>query len=195
MVEITTFPHFEVRIWNGASSAPVSDHPNRSLLRLESRRTEFDKIEQCLLPKWSYHDVFKDSKGKPYLRDGTHVSISHSGDYAAVAISTIPVGIDIQVQSPLLFKVRSKFCHPMELSQLSPSPEDELYLKIWCAKEAIFKINGQGGNFAKDIFCSDLNETSNFLTFHQQIEGNKLQDVGVHFLKKTNYFVAIAQTL
>lgn len=195
MIEIISNNHFEVRIWDNPSPAPISCHTQRNSIRLESKKLEFDRISQCLLPNWSFDDLFKDSKGKPHLRDGTHISISHSGDYAAIATATSPVGIDIQIQSPVLFKVREKFCHPIELDQLTQSTDDERYLMIWCAKEAIFKINGHGGNFSRDIFCTHLDQTSDYLIFHQQIQDNKSHNVGVHFFKKPNYFVAVAQNL
>lgn len=36
-------------------------------------------------------------KGKPYIRQVPwHYNLSHSGDYAALAVSDAPVGIDIQ---------------------------------------------------------------------------------------------------
>ena len=41
--------------------------------------------------------ILRDEMGKPYLKDSKlHFNVSHSGEYLAIAVSEILVGIDIQ---------------------------------------------------------------------------------------------------
>ena len=55
------------------------------------------------------HDLQYDNKGKPHLKDGKHISISHSFQYTGVIISDQPVGIDIEKQRPIIKKIAHKF--------------------------------------------------------------------------------------
>lgn len=101
---------------------------------------------------------------KPYLEnEAYHFSISHCSDYAAAIVSKNKrVGIDIEVPSPKVEKIKHKFLHKEELrivneesakfqaasdkqenqqSQGNRKPEtanDKLTL-LWSAKEAVFK--------------------------------------------------------
>jgi phosphopantetheinyl transferase len=90
---------------------------------------------------------------KPYLEDEAyHFSISHCGDYAAAIVSkTKRVGVDIEVPTPKVEKIKHKFLHAEELedinyevredSQDNPDPQtSNLKLTLlWSCKEAIFK--------------------------------------------------------
>ena len=52
---------------------------------------------RMLLGEFGYldSDMFYDSFGKPFLKDGKHISISHSYHFSTVVISTVKVGVDI----------------------------------------------------------------------------------------------------
>ncbi|MBT7825155.1 MAG: 4'-phosphopantetheinyl transferase superfamily protein [Bacteroidetes bacterium] len=86
-----------------------------------------------------------DIHGKPQLLNfDFEMSISHSADYAAVAISKKKVGIDIEEIKPVIKKICSKFMSEKEISEV-PIGEHEieqLYV-YWCTKESIFKLNGK----------------------------------------------------
>jgi phosphopantetheinyl transferase len=183
----------DIAIWEGAEEAPVSIHPGRESIRLVSRKQEWDRVEQCLLPRYSFDHVIKNEHGQPSLLDGTFLSISHSDRYAATAISNLPIGIDIQVPHDAVFKVRNKFCHTEELRFLENNPQDPRHLMIWCAKEAIFKIYGHGLDFAKEIKSDPFSPDSGTALFHQHSVCHKKSELVVHFIKNPLYFVAIAQ--
>ncbi|HNQ27892.1 MAG TPA: 4-phosphopantetheinyl transferase, partial [Aquaticitalea sp.] len=53
-----------------------------------------------LLAEFGYadEDLFYDDNGKPHLKDGKHISITHSFEFSAVIVSNNAVGIDIEKQ-------------------------------------------------------------------------------------------------
>lgn len=80
-----------------------------------------------------YHE-----SGRPYLEDDERsVSISHTHDYVAVAVSPRPIGIDIEAWGERAYKLRRRFLAPEELP-LVGHPEHDAVL-LWSAKEAVFK--------------------------------------------------------
>jgi phosphopantetheinyl transferase len=102
-----------------------------------------------------YIDCKVDSHGKPYLVNlPYHISLSHSFDYAAVMISkTDKVGIDIEQIKQKVERIAGKFMRPEELAFIDESQKIEHLYVCWCAKEAIYKCNGQKEvSFAHNIF-------------------------------------------
>lgn len=81
-------------------------------------------------------------KKKPYL-NGPHFNISHSGDLTVIAISPLPVGIDVEF-------VNEDFNFSSLLSECFTRPELQLinnridFYTFWTRKEAILKASGEG---------------------------------------------------
>ncbi|MEZ2339123.1 4'-phosphopantetheinyl transferase family protein [Mucilaginibacter sp. RCC_168] len=103
-----------------------------------------------------YIDCKVDAHGKPYLVNlPYHISLSHSFDYAAVMISkTHKVGIDIELIKQKVERIAGKFLRPDEMSFIINDEHkiEQLYV-CWCAKEAIYKCNGEKEvSFADNIF-------------------------------------------
>ncbi|QEC77866.1 4'-phosphopantetheinyl transferase family protein [Mucilaginibacter ginsenosidivorax] len=102
-----------------------------------------------------YIDCKVDAHGKPYLVNlPYHISLSHSFDYAAVMISkTHKVGIDIEQIKEKVERIASKFMRPDELAFIGEDKKIEHLYVCWCAKEAVYKCNGQKEvSFADNIF-------------------------------------------
>lgn len=86
-----------------------------------------------------------DENSKPFIDlSDDHISVSHSGEYAAVIISHLhPVGIDIEQISPRLHKVADKFMNEKEAGEgLKKMSTSDLCLH-WSAKEALYKLYGK----------------------------------------------------
>ena len=85
---------------------------------------------------------------KPFLPDEQyHFSISHCGDFAAAIVSkTERVGIDVELLTPRVEKIKHKFLHPDELQMVDRGTVDRIQLLtlLWSAKEAMFKWWGRG---------------------------------------------------
>jgi 4'-phosphopantetheinyl transferase len=89
--------------------------------------------------------------GKPLVRTalaaGIELSISHSGPLAAALATFFPCGLDVQLLTAVVLKVRDRFSTQEEralLAHLLPAPEAVQLALLWAAKEALRKaISGQ----------------------------------------------------
>ncbi|MGL5785875.1 MAG: 4'-phosphopantetheinyl transferase family protein [Bacteroidales bacterium] len=124
------------------------------------RRKEFLAVRSLLyklkgeLPEISYNEF-----GKPFLKDESYISISHTkATYAAVILSSNErCGIDIEMKHDRVRKVASRFISPEEQLFLSADQAVELeqLLIIWSAKETLFKsIDAPEIDFLKQMLTS-----------------------------------------
>lgn len=88
-----------------------------------------------------------DSDHKPYLSQHeptTSISVSHSGNFYAVAASLKGVvGIDIEARTNRVVKVRKRYLDEEELTFLYPDESTGGLEIAWSAKEALFKCIGK----------------------------------------------------
>ena len=93
--------------------------------------------------------------GKPYFphRLDMHFSISHSGEYWAVAFGGQELGLDIQRHEKRDYLALAKrWYHPQEyaaVEQYGPN----YFFDIWCAKESLIKCSGEGFSASFSTFC------------------------------------------
>jgi phosphopantetheinyl transferase len=121
-------------------------------------------IECSLLDK----DLYYNEHGRPLLKKDFKISISHSHNFAVIAISNTEIGIDIERNREKIISIADKFCD-LEFEFLNKV--DDHYIEklttIWAVKEAIFKIENQKGiSFKNHISVkrfeiSDKNITAN----------------------------------
>lgn len=102
---------------------------------------------RAMLNTTDYIDCQMDEHGKPYLvNSDTHISLSHSYDYAAVIVSkTKKVGIDIELIKHKIKLIKHKFLSDVELAQKQVGDNTDGLYVCWCAKEAIYKWHGKKG--------------------------------------------------
>jgi phosphopantetheinyl transferase len=146
--------------------------PDRAIpaIKLEKREREYIIGRLLLHMALPSHEMTFLDNGKPVLDERWHMSLSHSTELVALAIADVPVGLDLQAPDPKLLRIAPKYCSHKELEWLgSLNNPLEGALAIWSAKEAVFKIFGQGIEFAEDM------ETRMHLpsqpTFHVQYKG------------------------
>lgn len=93
-------------------------------------------------------DLSLGEHGKPYLTDYPNVefNVSHSGDYAVLALSGVPVGIDIQEKKVMeIDKLGKKIFTPTDYRKfLASSDRQELFFREWVRKESYVKMTGEG---------------------------------------------------
>ncbi|MBR0087568.1 MAG: 4'-phosphopantetheinyl transferase superfamily protein [Lachnospiraceae bacterium] len=106
--------------------------------------------------------------GKPYFEDMTdlYFSLSHSGTVAAAALADVPVGLDVE-------KIRESYRESLINRCLSPEEKavyDGDFTRVWCRKEALAKLSGEG------IFVSpvNINTLSEEALFREEI----IEDAG-----------------
>jgi len=102
---------------------------------------------RTMLNTADYIDCQMDDHGKPYLvNSDTHISLSHSYDYAAVLISkSKQVGVDIELIKMKIKSIKHKFLSDVELAQKQIGDNTNGLYVAWCAKEAIYKWHGKKG--------------------------------------------------
>lgn len=91
----------------------------------------------------TFQGLRKDEHGKPFLKNSTHyISLTHTIDYiAAVIHPTKQVGIDMERKHEKLLRTSRKYMTQSEMEQAqSDIPSHCIY---WCAKEAMYKLNGR----------------------------------------------------
>ena len=89
-------------------------------------------------------DLYYNSYGKPLLKDGRHISITHSFDFAAIIISRSEVGIDIEKNREKIVKIQHRFVNT-EYDSLSDEDLVKQLTVIWGAKESMYKTYPYGG--------------------------------------------------
>ncbi len=111
-----------------------------------------------LLKKGGYadEDLYYNGNGKPHLKDGKHISISHSYTFSAIIISDMEVGIDVEKNREKIKIIQDKFVN-FERGFIHKDDDNIQQLTvIWGAKESLYKIYPYGGlTFKNDIdICS-----------------------------------------
>ena len=135
------------------------------------------------------NDLVYDEYGKPHLKDGNFISITHSFIFSAIIISTEqPVGIDIEMQRDKIVKIAHKFT-PIE-EYKSIANHDALVSKltiVWGAKESLYKIYGKKKLlFLDNIYIEDFSFDTNETTGKILYEG-ETSDYDIRFLEMEGF--------
>lgn len=153
--------HTTVKIWKITETyndllAAVSLRPEnleRVLgMKSEVHRRGFLSVRKLLLELgYADTDLYYNTNGKPFLKDGKHISITHSFTFSAIVVSDQPVGIDIEKQRHKIKLIASKFTD-YESAYLSANSADYVnkLTVVWCIKEALYKLFATPGLSFKD---------------------------------------------
>jgi len=152
-----------VKIWKIEESyadllSPLDLKAN-SLERVLSMKSELHQrgflSVRHLLREFGYtdQDLFYDVNGKPHLKDGKHISVTHSFIFSGVIISDAEVGIDIEKQREKIAVIAHKFVD-YEFNYLKAETED--YIRkltiIWGIKESLYKLFATPGMLFREHF-------------------------------------------
>ena len=184
-----------------------TDHLLQTLSMTDKAKEEWRNIthpkrqREWLVARHLFHELqihellrYRDN-GKPYLKDGRKISISHSHDLVGAFIhNDKEVGIDIQAPDEKLVKISSRFCNQREFDFASNSINPiEVFTVIWSAKEAVFKVFGENIHFAKQMAVRpfELKDPKIFLDF--RVDNSKVQTFKLAMIKLNDYFILIAE--
>jgi len=166
---ITVSPTTQVYIWKVtepevelAKDVELTEHCQNRMdgMKSEAHRRAFLSIRH-LLAEAGYvdSDLYYDDFGKPHLKDGKYISITHSHHFTGIIVSeTDEVGIDIEKQRDKILKIAHKFTPIQEYKTLANSEALMRKLTIvWGAKESLYKIYAQQGlSFLRHINVIDF---------------------------------------
>lgn len=135
-------------------SEPQKERCLRFKFEADRRRLAFGEellrelIKKELACKDEDITLTREASGKPVAKvkgEALCVSITHSGDYVACAMSEKPVGIDLEVKREVKPQFLQRVLNQQEL-EFVKTENDEVFafLKIWTAKEAFVKLTGKG---------------------------------------------------
>ena len=117
--------------------------------RAESFLCEKDKLLSLgagyLISKnLSADKILYNENGKPYLKDGPYFNLSHSGEYAVLAIDkSREVGIDIQ-------SIKEKSETAIKYVSKEDLPLNDMF-RLWSNKESLIKCLGANISLIKDV--------------------------------------------
>lgn len=166
---ITVNKHTKVLIWKIEESfeelnevVTLTNHCQERLngMRSEIHQRGFLSVRH-LLAEFGYtdFDLYYDENGKPHLKDGKHISITHSFNFSAIIVSdATPVGIDIEKQRDKILRIAHKFTPLQEYKTIAN--HEALVRKVtivWGGKESIYKVFSEKGlSFLKHIDIDDF---------------------------------------
>jgi 4'-phosphopantetheinyl transferase len=126
-------------------------------LKSQKRILEFLAVRVLLKKMCGNVKLDYNKYGAPILDNNKKISISHSKQLVAIIISKSRSGIDTEIISKRILKIKDKFISKYD--NINESQED---LTIaWSTKECIFKWNQKGNiNFKDDILIKSINHST-----------------------------------
>ncbi len=165
---ITVNNHTKVLIWKIEDSfqklserIELTSHCKERVEGMKSdlHRRGFMSVRHLLAEEgYTDFDLYYDENGKPHLKDGKCISITHSYIFSAIIISSKEVGIDIEKQRSKILKIAHKFTPIEEYRTLAN--DDAVMRKltmVWGAKESLYKSFAMPGlSFLQHIYVEDF---------------------------------------
>lgn len=134
-------------------------------------------------------NLYYDGTGKPFLDTKQNISISHSHEFAVIALSSKKIGIDIELCQEKIKKIASKF---IGFEENHTQNEVVELTVIWAIKEAVFKIINQAGiSFKTQLLVKNFDITDEKTNCLYKNEGTT-RTFEIFFNKINNYVLAYA---
>ena len=145
---------------------PESAHPSRISQWLTTRLLLNQLVEG--------ETISYDEYGKPHLKNGFFISISHSGHYVAIAIhKNNDCGIDIEKVTPKIERIKHKFLNQMDLENVTTQEDLTIY---WGAKEALYKFYGKKEIlFIENLFIKDFTKRDSRFKGEIAVKENRIE--------------------
>lgn len=130
------------------------------------------------------------SSGKPYLTDGRNISISHTKEYVAVAVSDdYNVALDIEYVSDRVCRVANRFLRDDELAETTIQK-----LLVWCAKETLYKLHSEDELVFEDMRAVDIPNLDSVSSGKFIIQNMKrMQNIAINFIVTDDYVFTFAK--
>ena len=124
------------------SSKYLTNLERFSFNKYRNENVKKEKVVSSILKNKYIGDYYLNEHGKPLSNDKCF-NISHSHDYIALVIDTVPVGIDIEMIRPVEEDLKNYISNEEENKYIH---DDASFFEIWTNKEALVKANGNGIN-------------------------------------------------
>ncbi len=159
-------------------------------MKSELHRRGFLSIRH-LLAEAGYvdHDLYYDDNGKPHLKDGKFISITHSHEFTGIIVSEEKeVGIDIEMKRDKILRIAHKYTPIEEYKTIANTEAIIRKLTIvWGAKESLYKIYSEKGlSFLHHINVKDFSMDTGETTADILYEG-ELSNYQIYFAEFEGY--------
>jgi len=139
-----------------------------------------------------FQGTWKNEHGKPFLVGSeSFISITHTIDYVAAVIHPrLPVGIDMEKMDNKLLRTARKYLSESEMLEAGSSLSKHCI--YWCAKEALFKLNGRHKvSFKEDIKIVPFRENAKMLNGVLRDSGREIE-ANIHLRWLGDYCLVVA---
>ena len=149
----------KIKLWKvmiGELNTKELNSDEKKLLKLKKSnllKEQFLATRKVLALENSNYKITYDINGKPLLNSKYNISISHSHEIAAIAISdNSKIGLDIQLNENKIFNIQNKFLNKSEKLNIGDDPTVDILTMVWTSKESIYKAIGlKGVSFSENI--------------------------------------------
>jgi phosphopantetheinyl transferase len=156
----------KIKLWKvilGELNPEELKNDEKKLLKLKKSnilREQFLATRKILTQENSKYQITYDINGKPSLNSKYNISISHSHEIAAIAISdNSKIGLDVQLKQNKIFNIQNKFLNKSEKSNIGDDPTVDILTMFWASKESIYKAVGlKGISFSDNIKIENVIE-------------------------------------
>lgn len=180
-------------LYSGISLTEKSENRISKMLSDIHKRGYLSIRHLLKIEGYTDHDLVYNGDGKPDLKDGKHISISHSHEFSGIIISTSEVGIDIEKQRDKILNIANKFTPLKEYRTLAnDSAVIQKLTIVWCAKEALYKLYANRGvSFLHHVDVKDF-QFEDMQTTADIIFNGKVHTFKVHFFEFEGFTCAYA---
>ena len=156
----------KIKLWKvmiGELNTKELNSDEKKLFKLKKSnlfREQFLATRKVLALENSNYKITYDINGKPLLNSIYNISISHSCDIAAIAISdNSKIGLDVQLRENKIFNIQNKFLNKSEKLIIGDDPTVDILTMVWASKESIYKAIGlKGISFSENIIIDKVIE-------------------------------------
>tara|TARA_B100000945_G_scaffold308661_1_gene298615 strand:+ start:1536 stop:2162 length:627 start_codon:yes stop_codon:yes gene_type:complete len=129
------------------------------LIKSPQKRKQFLSVRSLIkLNDIQLKDLYYNEFGAPQLKSNKYISISHTNNYSAIAISNNPVGVDIEHFKDKIKKIKHKFISNAETKLIDINSVRDLTV-VWSIKESIYKLyKKQGLSFKNNIKIKSISD-------------------------------------
>ena len=149
----------KIKLWKvmiGELNTKELNSDEKNLLKLKKSnilKEQFLATRKLLALENTDYKITYDNNGKPLLNSKYNISISHSHEIAAIAISdNSKIGLDVQLNENKIFNIQNKFLNKSEKLNIGDDPTVDILTMVWTSKESIYKAIGlKGISFSENI--------------------------------------------
>lgn len=132
-------------------------------------------------------EFLKDPKGVPVPGKGVFWSVSHKEGMVGGIVHTAPVGIDIERFRPVSRHLFDRIVSNDEAQLFGDVSEEEIFFRVFTAKEAALKKNGKGIESLSKVSISQVADPKNLTAVFQG------ENIGIEHFGVDGYLAAVTK--